>query len=207
MATKPVTSQPKASTRDRICAAGKELFVERGYEGVSIEEIARKACVSKPTLYAHFGSKERLFLEILEETCDNIVAPFFGPEVDGLPIEDVLIVHARAYARALLTPEMLALNRLIVAEAPRFPEMARRYYAAGPAIVYAAVASFLQKRVAAAEIACADCMAAARMYGAMIVSPTRLRLNLLVDTELNWTEIDRQSALAVQIFVNGLRKR
>jgi TetR/AcrR family transcriptional repressor of mexJK operon len=203
---RPARGRPKTSSKERIRAAAKKLFAKHGYEGASIDEIARVASVSKPTLYAHFGSKERLFLEILEAAGDNIVAPFFGPETDGRPIEDVLLDHARTYARVLLTPEMLALNRLIVAEAHRFPDMARRYYAAGPEIVYSAIASFLKKRVAAREIACSDCMAAARMYGAMIVSPTRLRLNLLVDTNLDWAKVDQQSALAVQIFVNGLKK-
>ncbi|MBD9596896.1 TetR/AcrR family transcriptional regulator [Ensifer sp. ENS05] len=199
------TPRKSISARDRVSAAARALFVKNGYEGVSIDEIARKARVSKPTLYAHFGSKERLFLTILEEAFDRIAAPLLRDEVEGVAIEDVFDSHAKAYARAVLNPDMLAFNRLLIGEAVRFPEMAHQYYESGPAAAYAAVAEFLEKRVKSGEIGCKDCLAAARMYGAMIISPHRLRLQLLVDDAPNWDEIDRQTSLAVQIFVAGLK--
>ncbi|MBD9596935.1 TetR/AcrR family transcriptional regulator [Ensifer sp. ENS05] len=196
----------KIASRDRISSAARTLFVKKGYEGVSIDEIARAARVSKPTLYAHFGSKERLFLTILEETLDKIASPLLGAEVDGLPIEQVLRRHARAYARAVLSPDMLSFNRLLVGEAVRFPEMAHQYYEAGPAAAYAAVSAFLRRRVDSGEIECEDCPAVARMYGAMIISPFRLRVQLLVDKAPDWSDVDKYADLAVGIFVRGLRK-
>ena len=199
------TSRKKLSPSERVSAAAKDLFIKNGYASVSIDEIARQARVSKPTLYAHFGSKERLFVTVLEDAFNKIVAPLLNAESSNLPIEEVLTAHARSYARAVLSPDMLDINRLLIAEAVRFPEMASHYYNAGPGSAYSAVADFLRSRVKIGEIVCEDCAGAARLYGAMIIATHRLRLQLHVDAEPNWTEVDDLSALAVKIFTRGMK--
>lgn len=181
------------------------MFVQRGYQAVSIDEVARKAKVSKPTVYAYFESKDQLFITILEEACAKIAAPLIAPEIDHLPIQEVLVAHARSYARAALNLDILSLNRLMIAEAKRAPDFARRYYNAGPGAAYRAIEEFLRKRVAAGEIDCEDCETAARMYASSIISPYRLRIHLLVDDKPDWDRIDEQSAFAVKVFTRGLK--
>jgi TetR/AcrR family transcriptional repressor of mexJK operon len=195
----------RLSSRERIAKVAKNLFVSKGYEGVSVDEIAREANVSKPTIYAHFGSKEALFLSILDAWCATISAPLVGQGASDRPIEEVLRAHARTYTRLIFDPSVLDMNRLLIAEARRVPDTARRYYEVGPNSAYKAIASFLQERISTGEIDCSDCYEAARAYAAILLASTRLRMQLIVDEKPDWDEIDRRSDFVIGIFLDGLR--
>jgi TetR/AcrR family transcriptional repressor of mexJK operon len=193
--------------RERVARVARELFVAKGFEGVSIDEIARSAGVSKPTIYAHFGDKERLFLHILERACEKLIAPLVAEDSREKPIAEVLHAHARHYARAVLDPEVIALHRLFAAEAVRFPDLSRRYYEKGPETAHRALAAFLDERVAAGEIACADTDTAAWHYASLIIAAARTRLLFRVDEAPDWAVIDDQSAKAVAMFLAGVGAR
>jgi len=191
---------------ERIIEAARKLFVSLGYDGVSIDEIAREAGVSKPTIYSHFEGKEALFIAVMNEAALEIAAPLAETEATDTDIESALTAHARIYTRALLNPEALAMNRLFIAEAARVPDIARRYYELGPATVHASISEFLKARVRSGEIECQDCALAARIYASMIISPARLRLQLTPGQLVNWDEIDELSDVAVRLFLHGVKK-
>jgi AcrR family transcriptional regulator len=65
---------PAAERREVIVRTATELFAERGYDGASIDEIARRAGVSAPVLYDHFASKQKLYEHLLERTRDELLA-------------------------------------------------------------------------------------------------------------------------------------
>jgi TetR/AcrR family transcriptional repressor of mexJK operon len=134
----PGHSRLAISPRERVAKVAKDLFVAHGFAGVSIDEIARRAHVSKPTIYAHFGDKERLFLHILETACARLIAPLASEDAHGRPIAEVLRNPAHHYARAVLAPEVVALHRPCVGEALRFPSVSRRYFEQGPEMAHKA---------------------------------------------------------------------
>lgn len=193
-----------SSPRERVAKVARDLFITHGFAGVSIDEIARRARVSKPTIYAHFGDKERLFLHILETACAKLIAPLVSEDARGLPIADVLRHHAHHYSRAVLAPEVVALHRLCVGEALRFPSISRRYFEQGPEMAHKALAAFLQERADAGEINCPDCDLAAWHYASLVIATTRTRLLFRVDEVPQWQEIDRLVESAVELFLRGI---
>lgn len=196
----PATTSP----RERVAKVARDLFIAHGFEGVSIDEIARRAHVSKPTIYAHFGDKEQLFRHILETACTRLIAPLVSQDARGRPIGEVLRNHAHHYSRAVLAPEVVALHRLCVGEALRFPSISRHYFEQGPEMAHKVLAAFLQERADAGEIDCPDCDLAAWHYASLVIATARTRLLFRVDNTPQWQEVDRMVASAVELFVRGI---
>ena len=123
--------------------AAQRLFAEAGYEGVSMDLVAKTAGVSKATLYAHFESKEKLFAEILEAENGRIEDGDWIPERFEGDAEGVLRRFARGMASFFVDGRGLAVYRLFVADLHRFPELVARFHAAGPMAMRARVAALL----------------------------------------------------------------
>src|SRR5689334_1832947 len=80
-----------------ILETAKRLFLSQGYEGVSMDQIAAEAGVSKLTVYSHFGDKETLFAEAAKAYCDQqLPGSLFEPRPD-LPLRERLLQVARAF--------------------------------------------------------------------------------------------------------------
>jgi TetR/AcrR family transcriptional regulator, mexJK operon transcriptional repressor len=194
----------RSSPRDAVERAARELFIERGFDGVSVDEIARRAGVSKPTIYAHFGDKAGLFTYILEGACARLLAPIVDPTAEQRPIAEVLVDLAYSYTRTVLAPDVLSLHRLFMAEAERFPDLSRRYYAAGPETAHRALAAFLKARSELGEIACANPMMAAEQFAGLVLGPMRLKLLFAVERSPDWDVVDAYSREAIALFLTGV---
>ena len=132
--------------RAAIVRAATELFLRHGYQGTRTEQIAAAAAVSKQTVYTQFGDKERLFREIVlgttataEAFAADLVEAFAGVTAPR-DIEPALRAVARCYLAAVLNPQVLALRRLVIGEASRFPDLAATYHQRVPARVLSALA-------------------------------------------------------------------
>ena len=114
-------SQRLADRRRKFVAAAEQLFLERGFAGASVNEVVRIAGGSLTTLYAEFGTKEALFEAVL---CQRAAAIFADGLQEPAHIADVAaelrLLATRMQAR-ILSADGLAIYRLAVAEAPRFP--------------------------------------------------------------------------------------
>lgn len=130
MAAPAVTRRPEKT--DRILEAAGDLFREHGYGAVSMDQIARDAGVSKATVYAHFESKEKLFAAIVQTGC-TAYAEGIVPAVAELDdMQEALTRIARSIENFLLAPRTLGIYRVIIAEGPRFPELAQAFVDNGP---------------------------------------------------------------------------
>lgn len=209
MAHNEVDLQPRRraphSARDLILKAATEAFLAHGYAGVSIDQIASQAGVSKPTIYSHFEGKEQLFVAIMNTVCDNFEEPFLGPDADTEDLAAMLLRIADNYTRAILAPAVLAMHRLFVAEAERFPELSRRYYEVGPRRVHRTLAGFFKKRMARGEIRKCDPMMMAQFFAAVVIAPMRTRRLFAVDAAIDWKAMDRQNREAIALFLDGCR--
>jgi TetR/AcrR family transcriptional repressor of mexJK operon len=133
-----------ARKRQTILAAGRQLFLDNGYRGTSVDQIAASAEVSKQTVYKHFGDKHELLLAIVDDALDGTVAPFLdriAALADTSDLEADLTALAADYLRAVLQEPVVQLRRLVVGEANRVPELARLYYEEAPARTLAAFAA------------------------------------------------------------------
>ena len=197
------TAEPPATKAEQVVQAARRLFMERGYGATSMEAVAREAGVSKATLYAHFAGKAELFSAIVAAECHRFVPTVDESEVDRLPVSDALIRIGRRFLDLLISPPALAAYRVVVAETPRFPELGRAFYDAGPAITLSALAGYLERATARGELAVADPHTGAALLIGMIRSYPQLRRLLGVAEAMSEADRDRHVRAAVELFLGG----
>lgn len=144
--TQPGTRQVRgAAKRDEIMQAALAAFLDRGYLGTSVDEIAAAARASKRTVYSHFGDKEALFREVIRST----IAPMqdaLQQQLDLVPRNNArkaLRSVARSLATIIVTPQVVRLRRVVIAETDRFPDLAAEWYQLGPGQTIGRLAAYL----------------------------------------------------------------
>lgn len=160
-----------------IVEAASQLFREDGFRAASVDTIARRAGVSKATVYSHFKNKEGLF----KATVTDFVTPILARLPEPKPVEDVrteLIKFAEAISQVLMTPEKVEWDRMMVGTAKKFPELARDYFEAGPQQAFGRVAEFLKAQEKAGTLTVPDPDFSAEMLCGMLFG-SRLMRNLI----------------------------
>jgi AcrR family transcriptional regulator len=169
----------------RILEAAGELFIEQGYGAVSMDQIARAAGVSKATVYAHFESKERLFSAIIQHGC-AAYAEAVVPVVTGFTdMPETLLRVARFIEDFLLAPKTLGIYRVIIAESPRFPELAQAFVEAGPLPFLRLLTEFFQEADARGALKVPNPRLAAHQLIWLVRGPLYLRRMLNVGDLMN----------------------
>ncbi|MBT9372827.1 TetR/AcrR family transcriptional regulator [Rhizobium sp. CSW-27] len=124
----------RRKTEDRrlgfVKAAGK-LFIERGFGAVTMEAVAAEAAASKATLYGYFSSKEALFEAFVNEAGKGGIEEIEATR-GGSDVVQVLRRLGMAYLDLVTRPDVIDLNRLIMGEAGRQPQLSRIFYENGP---------------------------------------------------------------------------
>jgi AcrR family transcriptional regulator len=110
--------------RERILDAATDLFLTQGYGATSIEAVAQRLRISKRTFYHRFRDKAELFAAVVHRIMERLRPPDMAQLFGGGPLRQVLLQLASAALRAALAPQAIALQRLILSEAARFPELA-----------------------------------------------------------------------------------
>ncbi|MEA2775461.1 MAG: TetR/AcrR family transcriptional regulator, mexJK operon transcriptional repressor, partial [Acetobacteraceae bacterium] len=172
-----------AEKRAQILNGAATVFAADGYEGASMARIAAVAGVSKGTLYNHFDSKAALFTAYVGEKCDqNLAHVFDGADHDGDPA-DVLRGIGERMLRMMLSDVGLAIYRVVIAEAAKFPDLARGFFEAGPARAIGFMADWLAEETRRGRLAVPDPAFAAEQF--FNLCQTRLvlrrRLEMLPD--------------------------
>lgn len=132
-----------AEKRVTILEAARRHFLQHGFAGTAIEAVASEAGVSKMTLYRHFGTKEALFEALVRDLADLLEMPDGGTGT----VEARLRAFGRSFASTLMRPDALAFYRMIVAEAPRFPELAALFQERGRRLAQDWVATVLRQEL------------------------------------------------------------
>lgn len=171
----PAGGPEPGGKRAAIVRAATALFLEHGYQATRTEQIAAAAAVSKQTVYNQFGDKESLFRAIVlgvtatAEAFVDEVTDHLGPVVDVAGLEPALRALARRYLGVVLTPQVLALRRLIISEAARLPELAAAYYDRAPARVLDALAGQFARLHAAGLLTVPDPARAAEDFAFLLL--------------------------------------
>jgi len=145
-------------------------FSGQGYDGASMNNIADRAEVSKPTVYQYFGDKDGLFAAVLQEGCEHIITPLSAP--DG-KLVDRLWNFSWVYADFVLRADMLSLARLVLGEAARRPQVAQAYHNAGPGKAFQGLVGFINECCAAGELEVDSVPHAAQELWSLILSGPR----------------------------------
>jgi TetR/AcrR family transcriptional regulator, mexJK operon transcriptional repressor len=193
--------------RDAIARAALTLFASDGYERTSVDAIAAEAGVSKRTVYSHFGDKESLFLAVVRETYDGMLARI--GEIVSLVQWDRDLLGAltscvteitRSIVRA---PDRATLARLLMAEAPHFPDVIDLLHTREIAPI---IAEPLEKLAVAGRLAVTDARQAAEHLAALTFGQVSTR-SLMGTVPLGEDEMARLIAGGVQVFLRAYAPR
>jgi TetR/AcrR family transcriptional regulator, mexJK operon transcriptional repressor len=191
---------------DRILDVATGLFLANGYGATSIEDIARAARISKRTLYHRYADKRELFGAVITRIVEGLrPANADSLFVDQGPLEEALLRLAHAILRAALSPQAVALYRVIVAEAARFPDIAAVIAQQGRSqAAVAQIAALLAHHDAVGwSTAEAREFAAAQFLQMVMAAPLRRALGL--GEPLTAPELDAWARNTVALFLNGYR--
>src|SRR4029078_3055610 len=158
-----VVTDEDSSKRRQILAGARKVFMDLGFDGASMNEIARSAGVSKGTLYVYFADKNRLFEAIVEQEAfeQGKVVFDLDPARDA---ETTLREFGQAYIMLLCRPGGGSSIRTVMAIAERMPDVGRRFYEDVLEKTINRLADYLQAHVRPNDLAIDDCQLAAAQF-------------------------------------------
>jgi len=195
-----LVGQIDAAKSEAILDAASEVLGERGLSA-PMEEIARRARVSKQTVYNHYGSKAELVRALVERRVATITAPLREPGAEERPEETL-----RAYARTLLTVvtnKNYALMRVTIQSAGEMPDLAREVFEAGPKHSRAQLAAFLEMETRAGRMKVDNPQQAAEFFGGMVLGHRQTKALLGLAPDLTDAEVEANAAEAARIFMRA----
>ena len=192
-------------TIDRLLLAASEEFGSNGYEGASIEGVARRAGAGKMTVYRHFRDKHALFHALVKRSSKQIQMGLDFLGSDTRKPELVLLDAARRIQEASLVPANLQLLRMVIGESQRFPELARELLSMHEASTQPLQAYFANLMASGVTVR-GDPDVLARMFCRMAVETYRTLLGVVDERNARRTQADLQRA-SVEVFLRGVLKR
>ena len=191
--------------REAVLAAAQAVFLERGFEATTLDDVIRRAGGSRATVYAQFGNKEALFAAIIEQLCTKLRALLQTAALSAGDPATVLHRFATAYMAVLMAPEGLALYRVVIGEAARFPELGRQVFRAGPQSAANALSEYLRSEHAAGRLSVPDAELAARLFLEMVKGDLHTRALFGVEPPSSPSEIRRCVRESTRMFVQALQ--
>lgn len=131
-AGRTVADGPADPKTAQILAASREVFLELGYAGASMDMVAQRARVSKTTLYTRFPSKQDLYAATISAECERHGLRFRPEEFDGLSLRDALRRIGRRFVDLVWSEPAIRVFQSVAGESARQPEPAQIYYRSGP---------------------------------------------------------------------------
>ncbi|WP_437883913.1 TetR/AcrR family transcriptional regulator [Pseudomonas sp. LRF_L74] len=191
-----------------VLDAASSVFLANGFSGATTDMIQKRARVSKATLYACFPTKEALFAAVIEHECSAMAQTIEAMTPASGDITRTLGDLGRSYLRIILSPTGLALFRVSIAEAPRFPELARRFYLAGPRVVANLIAEHLEAAAQAGEIDIQNVGLenAAGLFISLLRGEGQMECLIHPQALPSEEQVERWVKLAVQTFLSAFRK-
>lgn len=196
-----------STRRERLIAAAEHVFVELGYGAASMDGIARRAGMSKKTIYQVFETKQDLFAAVIDSRRAELAAIIDGEGSDAsCRPEEVLGRFLRRIARFVLAPRQAALYRLAIAEAQRAPELANAFCREGSTKACSALTQWLASQHERGVLDVPDSESAAKMLFYMAIAELQMQLLIGDCREPDAGAIDERVDRAVRLFLDGTRK-
>jgi AcrR family transcriptional regulator len=197
----------------RLLDVATEVFLEQGYKGASMSEIARRAGASKQTLYARYPSKAELFAALVERKASRLFEAI-GPLGEGRSLRDTLVHCGSSLLDLILSEDARGVHRLVIAECVEFPELAKIFWERGPGRTRAMLADYLRAQQKLGNIQCGDpgCSnpeQAVEIFMGLLVSGATLRTWLGLPSTFAKTPAQRKAwaNLAVDTFLAAMQVR
>ena len=189
--------------RNAVLMAAAQLFLDQGYEPVSMDAIAARADVSKRTVYSYFDSKTALFSAVLLAHCNSMGGIALPERVAGRDPRKVLTEFGTVFLRTITSPRAVAMQRVIFREVERLPEIGEIFFQNGPQRHAAKLAEYLKQASAEGKLTIDDPMAAASLFMSLVKAPVHLQQLCGMIDEVSPDEIGRAVAQAVEFFLKA----
>jgi TetR/AcrR family transcriptional regulator, mexJK operon transcriptional repressor len=202
------TSAAPAAARGKaeaILAAAEHAFLAGGFGAVSMDAIARAAGVSKATVYAHFAGKEELFGAVVADLSHRRFGGFSAEALDPRDIARSLMTIAVRFLDLILSPEAIALNRIIIGEVTRFPALGQVFWEAGPARTRVQIEALLRRAAAAGSLVVPDPRRAAEQFLALARGEIHQRCLLRLEALSGPEALHGAAESAVATFLRAFR--
>ena len=185
----------------QILEGARKVFLAKGFDAASMNDIAKVAGVSKGTLYVYFESKERLFLDLIAEEKRADLWPIMSLDHDNHDIEAVLNHFGQEFLRLLTRPYYIKAMRTVFSIVERMPEIGADYYARGPQVCMEKLAAYFEAQVKAGVVEIEDCLLAAQQFMDLSQSGSLRRLLFNAAPTPTEAEIALQVSRAVKFFL------
>jgi TetR/AcrR family transcriptional regulator, mexJK operon transcriptional repressor len=186
---------------DQVLAGAREVFLADGFEGASVDDIARAAGVSKATLYSYFPDKRVLFSEVAQTECARQAEDAIHMMDAEAEPRQVLRFAAERMLAFILSDFGQRMFRICVAETERFPDLGRQFYESGPMVVRTRMKEYFQAAVGRGELKIDDFDLAADQFGELCKADLFPRLVFNIVDSFEPEEIDRVISGAIETFL------
>jgi AcrR family transcriptional regulator len=187
--------------RERIARMVWPLFLKKGYDNVSIDEIIEAVGGSKATLYAWFGGKEGLFEAVVRQKSGDVVLAIHADP--GGSVEQQLTQMGRSFLATVLSTPILEFHRLMVSIGRMFPEAGRLFFESGPVNAYSTVAEWIGKQQADGRLGDGDPYRLAVLFLDMLIGEHQLSWLMGMPRAARPEQIEETVQLAVKVFLRG----
>ncbi len=203
------TRRARAETakQTQILEGARKVFLAHGFDAASMEEIARTAGVSKGTLYSYFESKDALFRALIEERKRWAAEQLCSFDPTDEDVRGVLLDFAERLIAALTDPAHVALVRIVIGAADKFPDLGRAFFEAGPRFGAEQLAAYLEARAAAGTLVIDDPEAAAWQFLGMCNHPLLLAVVMGARPRPDAETIARHAEAVVGAFLRAWMPR
>lgn len=186
-----------------ILAAATNVFMRSGFAGTSMEQVAAEAGVVKQTVYNHFPSKEWLFRAMIDSANEELRATLPAAPPPDSDIRQCLLAFGKHFLRLVVRPTSLGLHRMLITEAPRFPELAKLVFSTGASRTTGRLADYFREQVKARHIVVDDPQLAAEQFLGSLRGNIQLRILLMAGPPPSSAQIDRAAETAVDTFLRA----
>ncbi len=187
--------------RERIVRLAAPLFLKKGYDNVSIDEIIGVVGGSKATIYAWFGGKEGLFEAVVRQKCSDVVVAIHVDASGSLEAQLTEIGHS--FLAMVLSPPILEFHRLMVSIGRTFPEIGRLFFETGPVSAYGIVATWIAKQQKDGRLVEEDPYRLAVLFLDMLIGEHQLGWLTGMPRAARRDKIDETVRIAVKVFLRG----
>ena len=186
---------------EQVLAGAREVFLADGFEGASVDDIAKAAGVSKATLYSYFPDKRILFIEVATNECDVMAQQALNVIDESQSVRVGLTYAAQHILRFLLSEFSQRIFRICLAERERFPELGQAFYACGPEMGTKRLTLYLEAAVARGELKIDDIPMAAEQFSELCKARLWARAMFGIQTRFSDEEIADVVSNAVETFM------
>lgn len=191
--------------REQIMRGASQVFLEKGFDAASMNDIARAAGVSKGTLYVYFANKERLFVELISTEKREEVFRIVSLDFENHDVEAVLNKFGRELCEILTKPYYIKAMRSVFSIINRMPEVGAEFYSNGPLLCTELLAKYLNAQTQAGVLETDDPLLAAQQFVELSQSGVmRSVLFGVIDTP-SPDEIGRRVDSAVRVFMKSYK--